>query len=458
MLGKSLRSRALIIVLGCIVGLAVLAWCLFAVLTHNQFLEIEKQQVSESVRRVKAAFESEAEDLRVRSEDWAYWDDAIEFVQKGNDKFVANLTEEALAVVDVDVAIFANSTGEIKLSLETDPAFKATPHHSDSLREISERSLPFIKSALAGRPATLITTIKGNPFLLAVVPILTSEGSGPVEGYVTFGRAIDQAFLEKMRRRTRMNIQLWYQSDPAVTDELRTAFVSMQQESPIVRSQGDNKIHGFGLFKDFLQKPVIYYRVEEDRPIFQESLHNSRKGILFFLSGALIIGVSMMWLLESAVINRIIELGDEMKSIQDSRDISRRVNINGLDEIEQLANSANFMLASLESSQSEIKQGRDLLHEQAMKFAEQVERLTLARERVGHRQQDIQRLSTTAIIQVENFSVRTLEIVERLGTIKGDDISRVTSDLKESINNVLTVCNESKIMLIDGTSRDQTQR
>lgn len=447
----SLRVRALAIVLASIVGLTGLSWWLFAVVSHDRFMQIEHKQVVESVRRVEAAFAAETDDLRVRSEDWAYWDDAVDFIHNGTDRFASNLAEESLAVVNVDIALFADINGKLKLGLDTLPSFQSTRESTPRLDEIGNFALSYAQSALKGTATTGVTSLEGQPLLFSAVPILTNVGDGPPQGYVVFGRLIDDAFIDGLRKNTRMRIEMWQRGDQAVPIDVSRAF-SDPKEGPIpIVPVSEDLIRGYGSVKNFRNDLALYFRVDEPRPIFLESLDNTRNGVMFFLGGSLLIGALMLWTLQTTVIRGIVFLGKEMAAIRESRDISRRVEASGIEEIRKLAESANFMLESLQLAQLEIKEGRDMLQKQAIQFAEQVEKLSISRQRIGQRKDDIQRLTNTAIIQVEAFSMRSINLLD--ATIaklnEGVVAEKDHEELRKTLAAVVNVCKESRDALKD---------
>jgi methyl-accepting chemotaxis protein len=160
-------------------------------------------------------------------------------------------------------------------------------------------------------------------------------------------------------------------------------------------------IRGYGLFRAYDGSPDVFFRVEASRPVYYQSREARKHGILFFAIGSLAIGAVMLALLQFTVIRRILRLRGDMKEIEQTRDVSRRVVVTGNDEIRDLATSANFMPSAIADAQAEIEEGRALLHKQASKFAEQLESTSEKRMNAERRQREFAAYVQSLVVQLE---------------------------------------------------------
>jgi methyl-accepting chemotaxis protein len=153
--------------------------------------------------------------------------------------------------------------------------------------------------------------------------------------------------------------------------------------------------------------------------------------------GSLTIGAVMLSLLQFTVIRRVIHLSNDMKAIEQSRDVSRRVAVTGNDEIRDLASSANFMLSAIADAQAEIEEGRTLLHKQASKFAEQLESTSEKRMLAERRERELSAYLQSLVVQleaaagdlgaIENSSPAAREVVTALRRVSAESKAAVAS-------------------------------
>lgn len=87
-------------------------------LTHNMqlsnFIELEKVDTEDNVERVQNAISTEQGYLNRTVQDWACWDDTCRFVEDKNQKYKdANLQNQTLAGIKVNVMLFVNNSGSV---------------------------------------------------------------------------------------------------------------------------------------------------------------------------------------------------------------------------------------------------------------------------------------------------------------------------------------------------------
>jgi methyl-accepting chemotaxis protein len=273
--------------------------------------------------------------------------------------------------------------------------------------------------------------------LIAVEPILTSDGEGPVRGYLVFGRRIDDSFIQALRARTRMNFEMWSYQDPSLPEDFNALQSTLDAGRAVRIAASSDLIRGYGSLLDWAKRPAVYFRIDEPRPIYHQSQETTRQGVLFFVMGSLTIGAVMLSLLQFTVIRRVIHLSNDMKAIEQSRDVSRRVAVTGNDEIRDLASSANFMLSAIADAQAEIEEGRTLLHKQASKFAEQLESTSEKRMLAERRERELSAYLQSLVVQleaaagdlgaIENSSPAAREVVTALRRVSAESKAAVAS-------------------------------
>jgi len=188
------QGLAWLIVLG--IALA-LAW-IPGRLVERQALVLEGQMLDRDVNRVVHGIQSEVLVLDELAKDWGTWDDTYRFVEDRNPAFQkANLGWESL-----------HSATRINLLSILDVRGKSV---WSGFRDEPDRPLPMppLLDGTENIPATsgLLLTQEG-PMVVALRPILQSDGRGPIRGTLIMGRLLDEDFLRSLRQRESLEFQV----------------------------------------------------------------------------------------------------------------------------------------------------------------------------------------------------------------------------------------------------------
>lgn len=177
-------------------------------LVRQQSLALERQVLDRDINRMVHGLRNEILALDALARDWGRWDDSYRFVQDRNPGFSqANLSWESLITsTRIHLLLIADVDGRTVWS-----GFRTTVHHPSE----------FPAALAGGQPlpstAGILLTPEG-PLLIAVQPILKSDGSGASRGTLVMGRLLDEAVLLKIRQAESLNFQ--------ARDTLRNAFGS----------------------------------------------------------------------------------------------------------------------------------------------------------------------------------------------------------------------------------------
>jgi len=173
-------------------------------MVERQALSLEARVLDQDVNRVVQGLRSEIQVLDELAKDWGSWDDTYRFVADQNPSFLkANLGwESILSTTRINLLTIIDQRGE--------PVWSG-------FRKQVEQPLP-VPPLLSGRgklPAQngWVLTEQG-PLMVAVRPILQSDGSGPARGSLIMGRLLDDIYLRRLRQRE--------SSDFQIRDTLRT--------------------------------------------------------------------------------------------------------------------------------------------------------------------------------------------------------------------------------------------
>ncbi len=275
----------------------------------GSFAALEKQGMERDLGRALDALEYNLTQLNSKTGDWAAWDDSYEFVQDSNAEFIkTNLTDVALVQLRINIILFLKPDGAMVLGKTVD------------LENKSDAPLPARLAAILADKRVLDTLLQNQrtdsfltgilllpqaPLLFAARPIVTSEGTGPIQGTLVFARYLDDAEISELARTTHLSLTFFRLAQPTLPADIRAATLNLSDANPLlVQVNGEDSVNGYVRIKDLLGNPILLLRVDAPRDLY----HQGQAGIRFFMLIVIVIGivaaVTARVLLERLVLSR----------------------------------------------------------------------------------------------------------------------------------------------------------
>lgn len=319
------------------IGFAMAAFILLLFLfIRPVLLEDAKLMDEESLNidreRVRSYIEAETLDLKRLNRDWAIWDDTYKFIQDQNSGYInSNLMPETFENNANNFMVFINNSGQVIYSegynLETGEQLNLMNAFPD---------IPETVSYIKQQEGTAI--IKNNELghiVMAGNEVLTSEEEGPAAGYLLMGNVMDVAFFEKMREVLAINFEI---------TENKTADLTIQELD-------NHTISGMVSIDNELT-----LEVKKERKYYQQKSRSTADLFWALSLASLFLVFLVYYLLDIFVLSRISYLSVQLKDVdfdkaqtldvQNSKDVE--------DEITDLENSIQEMLASLEKAHADV--------------------------------------------------------------------------------------------------------
>ncbi|MEM9539547.1 MAG: adenylate/guanylate cyclase domain-containing protein [Cyanobacteria bacterium P01_E01_bin.42] len=372
----SLRQKTLIVLSGLFAGLiSVLSGSLYLIFL-NGVARLEKQDTYQNMQRAIAVVQREISLLDILVEDWAYWDDLYEFMETRDPSFLNNnLTRPVLENFNLNfIAI---------LDLQGNPAFIL---ELDGEKEQNIPVPPILKQQLSPNrkrlnqdnvDSSLEGFILWEEEILATAskPVLNSKEQGPIRGTLAFGRYINRQKIQEFSERTQLALKIHRLGDVQLSEKLHKIRDRLEKRSQedrdevpmITQTLNREKISGYTLFRDIENRPAFLLEVTIPRDLYQQS----QKTLAFIIGSLAIVGIlfsiGIFVVLERMILLRLSRVSQTVRQIGISHDLSRRIFIKGKDELNHLANTINWMLSSLETSEQELEQKQKRLEEEQKK-------------------------------------------------------------------------------------------
>jgi len=322
------------------------------------FLHVESDEARRNVNRVADAFDVERRNLVTKAADWAHWDDTYRFVNDHNEAYrKSNLAVSTLVSLKINCMVIVDTGGKEVFArfVENDSGYSA---------DISPLVLlPGLKDSVVRQGGTVSGTalFNGRPLLLAALPVLTSESTGPVRGMFIIGRFVDDAFVDELASVT--HLELLRNTD---VENLKFASaLASCGDSVCTQVVSDSVVAGKVMVMGIDDRPVMYFEVIMHRTVYQHAretlLAVRRRGrmalgglfVSIALTGVFLCAVIFI-MLELSVLRRLRLLAAGSADIGMEQTGKLRLPVDGNDEITALATAINTMLDSLQRSHAGI--------------------------------------------------------------------------------------------------------
>lgn len=327
----------------------------------DSFEQLEKEDVSTNMGRVKAAMDTKISVLDMVVRDYAVWDDSYFFVQGEYDGYInETLSPDMILNLDADFILYYDSANKL---------YYATEVKNDTV-ECSNVSATVLDCVAANKrlfshpaPDSQVSGIINSPeglLLISSHPITQGSGEGPIAGTLIFAKFIDNEFIKELAETTSLSLNA-----EAFNQENSVSSTSEKSSTIAAATPGENNLDinyiseasvvGTTVLNDINGKPALSLKVEMPRDVYQ----HGQSAIKYLLGSILIMGLGftlvLSFSLEKSVLSRISLLSTNLTDITKRGSLSSRVNIGGKDEIYDLAGNINRMLKTLEEKEEVLK-------------------------------------------------------------------------------------------------------
>lgn len=357
----SIRKKTIYIISLLFAGLILILYLGAQYFVGRSFLQLENQYTQKSVMQSVNALRDSIDGLDTKLSDWANWDDTYKFIEDRNQDYVeSNLGDSTFEQLNINTIAFVNTSGKLVYDKEFDLAGNKSRELSEEFKRIilSSEFIRGFENADYGIKGIVMTS-KG-PALIAAQPILRSDGTGEVRGVAVMGRYLDKIEVAKLSDITGLSISMSKLDFNSMPQYLKDVYEKLLSGSDTyINIVDEDTIEGYSVIKDIYDMPLLLIKVDTDRPIYKQG-----KSSIHFLALALCtIGVTIcifvLLIMEKLVLQPLKTLSLTVKEIDESRNLSIRIPVQGEDELSTLAASANEMLEHLELMHKELKASKE---------------------------------------------------------------------------------------------------
>ena len=360
-IAASLQQKVSLALLALMVALAALSYVVLDATIVPAFDNLEISAAETNLIRARRSIEAELANVAAVTSDWAYSDDAYDFVKGENPGFEgSNLTTATMRNLHLDLIVFYGMEDEMRWSRllsdgEPDDINKLGIFGVDS------RSVDKLldHDSLTSRLAVLVRSDLG-PMLISSIPILTSNEEGPIAGTMIMGRFLNESLTADLRARTEVDFTLHPITDNTASLPPKALQLVDGEPRGDIHETTDTEISSYTLLHDLLADPLIVLQANMPRQISALG-HRTIRGASVILTIIGVIVAFTTWLLLRSVIVRPLEsIAGHITEMRDSGDLTRKIGEDRDDEIGLVAHEFDKMTA-------EVNEARKLLLDQSFK-------------------------------------------------------------------------------------------
>ena len=356
----TLRAKTLVVV-----GLTLATFnaALYALVSRRvgrSFEELEHRETGEDMARVMAALGDLLWRLQEGARDYATWSETHRYVREQNRAYAdSNLTDFAFARQSLGLIVLLNRKSEVvfgtgfdaqrhrRMTVPAEVLGRLRPGDPLIRHDPPDAAGPGHRGNISG-----VILLSDGPMLVAAVPVLDDFGQGPSAGTLIWGRRLGSAQVKELSDRTRFHVQMDRLDLPSLPAEDRPALAALAAGQPsFVRALNYETMAGYALTRDLDGTPALIWRVDIPRHVFASGRDTMRYLAASLSLVALTSVLLTLILIERTVLSRVHRLSVGIQGIATSTDPSRRLHVEGADELADLAETGNAMLQSLEEAQ-----------------------------------------------------------------------------------------------------------
>jgi PAS domain S-box-containing protein len=376
-----LRKKTLAILFGVIIGIIIV----FTVFSFTFFLDnyrkIETGYVTDYSNLVSQNVKNEMDNLDLIIRPWGAWDDMYGYLGgEKADPIKSTFGDAQFINRRLDFIIITNTQGDIVFGEGFDREKNIqTPLRPDLISELGRQGSPLRNLVTITQPSGFLSLPQGT-VLLSSYPILRSDLSGPPRGVIFIGRYMDDAEVARFSPGSRLKIAIIPFEQASLSPPDRTLLSGAGSSQVVVRAINETTVEAVSVIPDISENGKFLFSIQMPRDIYQQGKGDILNFIFLQLFVGLIIGLLIIWLLDSQILRRLTSINAEIEDITVHKKGKSHVTPMGNDEISHLAIAMNRMLDQINQDQKELTTQELRFRE----FAEQFPEIMMEVDYSGH--------------------------------------------------------------------------
>jgi signal transduction histidine kinase/ActR/RegA family two-component response regulator len=352
---KGMNVKGKILIFINVIGIVLFSLVILSsrLIINSSFRSLERKTIIARSERVKFALENVAIKLEPITQDWSYWDDTYNYLTHNNPSYIkTNVTVEAITNLSLDVIVLYNSDYTLAYGSSINPSQDELIELTPDLEMSLLQAKVLVESAKAQAPVSGIIKTNHLPMAVGICPVLRSDVSGPVVGYLLMGKYLKSEELALIPDIKKMNLSFWsvIPSKPLPVEAKEV--VQSASADNLVKFRPQNEIEGWGVIRDINQNPAIVYKVLAQREATGVGNKLTLWVIILLILSNFSMSLSLYRLMDKFVFQRLLNVQKQANEIASDKNHRGLIKVSGQDEISMVAEHINNMVIAIQKAMS----------------------------------------------------------------------------------------------------------
>ncbi|MBK5245158.1 MAG: diguanylate cyclase [Eubacteriaceae bacterium] len=304
-----------------------------------------KSLMARDFETVEKIIENEKDNLNGTLKDWGYLDDTYSFISNGNEAYrQSNLKEQRLAYLKLNMMMIVNNQGEIIGSVDNGLTEDVSKKVAKKIKQ-NNFYTGFLTEAEDVN--TGLVFLDGQVYLIGSAFVNNSNHSAVSNGTIVFVRAFNNDFISYIENLTGIKVSFTRASGSVLLSESNILPMQFKGEPYHTANKLQKDLNGEESIKMSILKKQTNYNL----------IANKFYGfIIEFILLVFLIVCCDYFVLNRMVFERLTKLNNFVNEVAKKKDTTMSIQVEGNDELHELAESTNKMLGVLDAASKNIKQ------------------------------------------------------------------------------------------------------
>jgi diguanylate cyclase (GGDEF)-like protein/PAS domain S-box-containing protein len=318
------------------------------------FLTLETEDAKQRILRATAAIQTDLAQLDSITADWAARDSSYDFLEGENEGYLeSNLFPERTTNLGIHLVVMLDSKNRVAVTRSFEPVHGlAVQSAEDITRVLADNGILDRLDHKAKTTIKGIITINGVPMLLSARPVTPNNPKVLSNGYLIFGRLLDQREIARLANVNDLLLDLRPLAAADLPQDYRAASVELQRVNIVTRPLDEKTFAAYTLLSDVAGQSHFILREQSLRSVYQ----NGRLTLLFFQIALSLISLVFGLFGQAALERQMVSQRSSIENLGRYRSVVDQISeglvlLDGRTKIIREANPAFAALLGFESSQ-----------------------------------------------------------------------------------------------------------
>ena len=319
------------------------------------FAEVERQHAKVNIERIEEYIQNQIDQLERINYDWSSWDDTYLFVQTNDQDYIdSNLAADTFINLQTDVALILNTQKELvwgnlfDFSDEGAEVVSTEESLKNALALFSSLAVEIDTEENSDNQVTSgVVIVENRPVVYSIRTILDSEGNGPAQGFMVFGKTLTDQILDSVQSQLKLDFQLDViavsEQERYVNSQYRFEYLS-EDVLKIAKTYFSNGQAVFSLSTQF------------PRDITLSGLRSVNYALITLFVICLISAAGIALVLNMSVLKPLMNLKEWVQDVAQHEDYALRIEVQSNDEVGVISAELNNMLSIIEQKHEALEQ------------------------------------------------------------------------------------------------------